>query len=286
MIKILKNTGIIWSLLSAFLWGTVFITGKFLMQNNLIDPISLSAIRFTLAGIILSLYTFKVRRSAFYKLKKQFFFNFFIFALIGITGMSVILLFGQKYTSANNSSFIMQMNPILMIILGIFWKIIPSKKNILGMIISVIGCLMLIDILTPVGFRIDIKNNFGDLLVASSAFCWALYSLMAKETVEIVGGLISTTWIINFGAIQLLLAAFLIPRDIYIDISISTITVILYLAIFPTAIAFLAWFKAMKRIDLSLLNIMQFISPIFTLILAYLFSSIRNDFNNYRYLCK
>jgi drug/metabolite transporter (DMT)-like permease len=40
---------------------------------------------------------------------------------------------------------------------------------------------------------------------------------------------------------------------------------ILYLL---TALAFFTWYEAMNKIELSLLNVMQYLSPIFTIILA------------------
>ncbi len=50
--------------------------------------------------------------------------------------------------------------------------------------------------------------------------------------------------------------------------TVSSWSVIVYLAIFPTALAFFAWFEAMDKIDLSLLNVMQYLTPVFTIILA------------------
>jgi drug/metabolite transporter (DMT)-like permease len=46
--------------------------------------------------------------------------------------------------------------------------------------------------------------------------------------------------------------------------------VILYLAVFPTAVAFFAWYEAMDKIELSLLNVMQYLTPVFTVALAWM----------------
>ncbi len=51
--------------------------------------------------------------------------------------------------------------------------------------------------------------------------------------------------------------------------SFSSWTLVLYMALFPTAIGFLAWFKAMEKINLSLLNVMQYLIPVFTIVMAW-----------------
>ncbi len=40
------------------------------------------------------------------------------------------------------------------------------------------------------------------------------------------------------------------------------------MALFPTALAFFAWYEAMRLIDLAVLNVMQYLTPVFTIILA------------------
>ena len=46
-------------------------------------------------------------------------------------------------------------------------------------------------------------------------------------------------------------------------------TAVIYLGVFPTAIAFFAWYEAMRLIKLSILNVMQYLTPIFTIALAW-----------------
>lgn len=46
--------------------------------------------------------------------------------------------------------------------------------------------------------------------------------------------------------------------------------VIIYLAVFPTAVAFFAWYEAMDKIELSLLNVMQYLTPGFSVALAWM----------------
>ena len=60
-------------------------------------------------------------------------------------------------------------------------------------------------------------------------------------------------------------------ESVIVPTSFSAWSLILYLAIFPTGIGFLAWFKAMEKINLSVLNVMQYMIPVFTIVMAWIF---------------
>ena len=71
------------------------------------------------------------------------------------------------------------------------------------------------------------------------------------------------------GGLELLLLRIFIPAPV-IWPGGGTWYYIAYLVLLPTAVAFFAWYEAMARIDLTLLNVMQYLTPIFTILLAWL----------------
>jgi drug/metabolite transporter (DMT)-like permease len=72
------------------------------------------------------------------------------------------------------------------------------------------------------------------------------------------------------GAGELIILRIIWPQPMIIPpvSSVSLWWLIIYLGIFPGGIAFFAWYEAMAKIELSLLNIMQYLTPVFTIILA------------------
>jgi drug/metabolite transporter (DMT)-like permease len=84
-----------------------------------------------------------------------------------------------------------------------------------------------------------------------------------------IDGYIATTWIMIFGGIETLILLFLLPIEPQVPSEAENWLKILYLAIFPTAMAFFAWYEAMARIPLAVLNVMQYLTPPMTIALAY-----------------
>lgn len=268
-------SGVIWSLASAFLWSTTFVCARYLMRDRMIDPVSLSFFRFFAGGVILLLFGYLFMRTKLFTLKTKDIPELALLAIFGVVGMSVLLFFGQQTTTAINTSMIMQINPVIIFLLGLLIGEKASLLKFAGIILSLTGCLLVVDVITMRGFAYDFNHLPGDLIIFASACCWAIYSVFGKNAVKRLGGFAVTTWTMLFGAIELLLLLMILPGERTVPNTGSSWCVIIYIAIFPTALAFFAWFEAMDKIDLSLLNIMQYLTPVFTIVLAWLILSER-----------
>lgn len=265
----MKYTGVFWSLTSAFLWSTTFVCARFLMRDRMIDPVSLSLIRFAAAGGILFLYGYFFMRTRLLAVTLRDVPGLAILSLFGVTGMSALLFLGQQSTTAINTSIIMQLNPVVIFFIGLGLGERASVRQFGGIILSLLGCGLVANMLTRTGFAYDFTHLTGDLLVFASACCWAIYSVFGKKTVQRLGGFSVTAWTMLFGAIELLAIFTLLPGERTMPATPASWSVIAYIAVFPTAVAFFAWFEAMNTIDLALLNVMQYLTPVFTILLAW-----------------
>lgn len=269
----LYQWGVFCSFASAFLWSTTFIGGRWLLKDNSIDPVSLSVIRFGVGGMLLFLFGCLFFRQRLFNVKLKDFLMLAWLSLWGIVGMSIFLFVGQRHTSAINTSMIIALSPILTMLLG---AIAGKRLNVFvicGMLISLTGCLLVLGVITQSGVAYKSGNVWGDLMVFSSGACWAVYAVFSGKTVERLGGYTATTWGMLIGFAELLIVLVLWPYPPEIPAMTQTVhwRVVLYIAVFPTAIAFFAWYEAMDIINLSLLNIMQYLTPLFTVLLAFLF---------------
>jgi drug/metabolite transporter (DMT)-like permease len=265
--------GVFCSFASAFLWSTTFIGGRWLLKDRSIDPVSLSVIRFGIGGILLFVFGYVFFRRKLFNISFRDILMLAWLSLWGIGGMSVFLFVGQMQTSAINTSMIIALSPILTMLLGTFAGKRLNAFMVCGMLISLTGCLLVLGVITQNGIAYKSGNVFGDLMVFSSAACWAVYAVFSGKTVERLGGYTATTWGMLIGFAELLIVRALWPWVLTIPSTAQTGQwwAVLYIAIFPTAIAFFAWYEAMDRINLSLLNIMQYLTPLFTVLLAFLF---------------
>lgn len=270
------NWGVFWSFLSAFLWSTTFVCARYLLAGRSVDPITLSALRFVLGGGFLLTIGWFWRRRQITAIRWQDFARCLLLALLGIVGMSVFLFFGQQRTGAINSSIIMQVSPVFIALLGLLIGERITLTGFGGILVSLVGTAMVMKLLTAHGFQMMFsQGSQGDLLVLAAAACWAVYSVFSKPLVNRIGGYASTTWVMVAGALELIILRWAWPAPAVWPDNIHKWMAVMYLALFPTAIAFFAWYEAMRLIKLSLLNVMQYLTPAFTILLAWAFLSER-----------
>ena len=259
--------GIFWSFISAFLWSTTFIGSRYLLGAEKIDPLSLSFIRFFIAGIILFIGACIICPKKLFTLSLKNICALFFLSLAGITGMGIFLLWGLSSTSAMNGSVLLATSPIFIMIMGIFIGEKISGQKVTGIILCLAGSMLVINLITSNGIFFDLSHLKGDILILSSALCWALYSVFGKKTVNELGGYVATTWVIIFGTVeQFIIICF--SSNITLPTTGPDWLIVTYIAIFPSAIAFFAYYEALRLIELSLLNTMQYITPICTIFIA------------------
>ncbi len=260
--------GLAWSLASAFLWSTTFVCARYLLADARTDPLTLSTARFLLGGLALlgigalrpGMLQLRLRPADLARLAGL--------ALCGLAGMSVLLFYGQKHTTAINSSMLMQLSPVFILILGIGIGERITRRNLAALLLSLCGTMLVVGIITPAGVSAPLAAARGDLLVLGGAFCWALYAILSKPTVQRLGGFTATTWVMLAGAAELLVLRLALPAEFIPPAGADAWAIIIYMALFPTALAFFAWYEAMRLIDLAVLNVMQYLTPVFTIVLA------------------
>ena len=274
--------GVFCSFFSAFTWGTSHLSGRWLMSNRYIDIISLCSIRYTLGGLLLLSMGMIFHRK---KILAVTFRDLLILSWLGFLGMvahTTLLLSGQESTSAINTSLILSLSPIMAMFIALFLGHKIGKTKAVGMTLSLFGCLMVIGVVGEHGFNYDGVNLYGDAVTFASAVCWALYVVFSAKTVIRLGGFTATTWSMLAGAVQFLLLQFIWQGEAHVPSSgeITQWMVILYTVLFPTVAGFYFWYEAMSKIKLSLLNIMQYLTPVITILLSYFILDERMTFLN------
>ncbi len=262
--------GVGWSLTSAFLWATTYVSGRYLMAAGSIDPVTLSMLRFLIGCALLMAAGALLFRKKLFAVSAADLARLSILGAFGVAGMSLFFFIGQKTVSAISSSLIMQTSPVMICFLSIFIGERLSMKGVTGTLISLIGCLFVIGV-----FNSGSEGIFGGLAVGClciflSAFCWAVYSVAGKPLVQKLGGFPATAWAMVFGAAEISVFWLFGPFEQSWPKSPIAWSVVAYIAVFPTAVAFLAWYEAMEWMPLALLNVMQYLTPVFTVVLAWL----------------
>ena len=267
-----ERVGIGLGVLATLLWSSAFISARYLMGSvpPRLDPMSLVFYRF-LIGSILVFAMAKVRgdslklRSAS-EIRQVIAVSFFLYFL-----MSYLNFYGQRTASATTAALFLESGPALIVII---WKLLrgksTSRAEIGAVIAGLIGCMMVLNIISADGIHYTTGSWLGELSLLGAAISWVIGSVYGQELMRSERRLALTGWCQVFAGAMVLPAALCNVSGIIIPTGWDAWGAIVLIGIFPTGLAFVAWSAAMPRLALWKLSMLQNLTPIFTLFGAWL----------------
>jgi drug/metabolite transporter (DMT)-like permease len=245
-----KNRAATYAIVAAALWGMSFPITKIGLEN--ISPILFAFLRYTIASLLFIFLLFFTKN--FYNIDTK---KFVFLGIVGVTLPTILQNIGLKYTTAYITGFLQSTGPIYTVILAyIFLSEKINIYKILGIFLAFVGVYLMV---RPEGGG----NLFGNLLILSSAISYSIGGIIAKD---LLNNGYKPLQIIAFSSI--FGTIFLIPMIFFEKISFeyASIKYILFLAIFTTFIAYLLWYSAMEKMEVSKLSFFTYLIPLFSLI--------------------
>ncbi len=259
-----NSKAIFFALLTIILWGTTAAVTKMLLGNisniQLLFYITLSA---TISTLAVSLF-YKKTNEIIALVKNQ---TLPIF-LLGFFGLGVyqycyVTSFANAPTASVN--VLNYMWPILIYVFSIIiLKDKLSWKHILSLTLGLLGVVIVITKGQFVAFENQYLPSYMMALIA--AFCWAIFSVINKQK-----GFdpISSVTLYNFSALILMFLLMLIKGKSFI-IPQSDLIGSVYIGVFPTAIAFITWIKALHLGKASMIANLGHLTPFISLVFIFL----------------
>ncbi len=229
--------------LSCFLWATNFVLGRLLRGS--VGPFTLTAARFTVAALIFAVLLRRVpaaerRIGAAWPLLLGM-------GLTGVFGFNSLLYSGLRTTTAANAALITGTTPL---VIGLMSALILREgftaRAGLGALVSLVGVAVIAGSgTTNIGaFRL----NPGDLLVLGAVAAWGLYSVLSRIATRARSSLSATALSTFLGLPFLLLAAAFEGSTRAPEISPGVIAAIIYIGLFPSVVAYMAWNEGVRRV--------------------------------------
>ena len=235
-----------------------------------LSPVNLAILRLFIASLIfLCLVLFQRKR--FSPIHKKDFFPLFLLGFIGVSVYHLSLNYGEQYISAGEASLIIATIPIFVVVLA---KIFLSERIDLKMIVGIIIALVGVAIISLWGnpdARIEIDYISGALAVVLSAFVGAVYTIAGKKMMNRYNPLSLTAYAFLIGNLGLI--PFISPSffEEVMQLSIITWASVLFLAIFPTVIAYTLWYSALEVKQASELSVFLYATPVLSTLLGAIF---------------
>jgi len=259
-------------LIATALWAGNAIAGRILVSSGAVSPITLSAVRWGLAALLLFPLGWRVfaSNSPLWQNKKRF----VLLGLFGVGSYNVLLYLALETSTAINVTLIGASMPIWMLFIGaVFYQTKPSVLQLLGALISLIGVAIVLtrgDLSTLLSMQMVV----GDLLIMLATILWACYSWMlsrpGKSTerqwpwaqflmAQVFVGLLWTGFFDGFE---------IAAGNAHLDLNIWTASLILFVAVGPSLIAYRCWGLGVNGAGPTVAAFFANFIPLFTAILS------------------
>lgn len=256
--------GYLFAVFTVMMWSLNLIYAKFLA--GILSPSEISFYRWIIGFfVMLPLAWRHIREESVILLK-----NWHLILLMALTGIGFqnwFIYVAGETADATTMSLISISGPIFLIILS-GQRI--GFLQIIGVLLAVIG---VIDII----LRGNINNLktfqfvIGDAYMLLSALMFALYAIVQKKVPRNVSPTAILTVAIGFAAIMFFFPALPELKLLHIkQISKLNMMIIIILGIFNSALAYLSWDIAIKRIGAVQTGMMYYTMPIFAICFAYI----------------
>jgi len=256
--------------LTALFWAGNFVLGR--SMHLVVSPIVMAEMRWLLALLIIFPFLLP-------KLKKnkaiilQHWPILTLLSILSVACFNTFIYLGLTITTATNATILQSVIPIAILILSAFWlKEAVSKQQWLGVFISLSGVLILIT-KGDISSLLDYSINQGDIYVLIAVFFWAIYSILLRYRPAELDGFTFFGITVLIGSIALLPFS-LIEYHYYSPVIVwknSTVLTILYMAIFPSILAYIFWNKGVSELGAAKAGLFIHLMPCFGLILSSVF---------------
>ena len=261
-------SGYMMALTAVFFWSINIIIASYFATT--LEPFEIAFGRWFVACLILVPMAWKGLKQNFLLLLK----HWSLVVSLAVTGIvldNTLIYYSGKTASAIDMGVLDVTGPIFLVILSrIFLKTPISGHQIVGLLISLLGVLVII-LHGNLKQIMHFKFVSGDFIMLLNTFCFAVYSLLqAKRPPQISQSVMLAAT--AFIGVIILLPFLFITVGIHKLAHLHTIDfgIFLYLGVFNSVISYLCWNSALARIGNIKTSIIYYLLPLFSCVEAYL----------------
>ena len=254
------------ALFAVIVWGGSFIATKIAVGQ--ISPIAVVWIRFAI-GIPMILFAVIIRRQFAFPKGSEWLY----FTLLGFLGISLhqwLQSNGLKTAQATTTAWIVSTSPAFIAVLG--WLVLKEKLNFLqsvGIVLAMVGVLAVVSKGDLSTIAVGKFGTYGDFLILISSVNWAVVSTLSRRGLKNHPSTRMTFWMMTIGWL-ITSVAFLTNKN-YTEIpqlDSRGWMAMIYLGIFTTGLAYVAWFDALGQLPAAQTGVFLFVEPLASMVVA------------------
>lgn len=246
---------------SIFLWASAFVGIRIALEGYSPGPLAL--FRFLVASVCMAFIYHNQKETIYMPWRDRV--QLLIAGMAGIGIYNICLNYGEISVSAGVASFIIGLMPASTVLLSFI--ILKEKLNAgvwMGVLISLFGLFLI-----ALGEGTHASMRQGILLILISAFMGSVLTIMKKRLLKIYSPIAIISWIMWGGTLLLLMFFPGLIKEFPIANHQATIAVV-YMGIFPAAIAYLAWGYVLKNMSASQASLSLYALPLASTLLGFI----------------
>ncbi len=249
------------------LWGSSFVAVKIALSE--VSPLGVVAARAVLGLATLSLVLALSRPARTAEARRGDPAKMVFLGVLGVVLQTGLQAFALRLTSAQNAGWLVTLIPIFTALLSALFlrEAFPVLKSA-GVALGFAGAL-LVTLSGPGAGSFALPSTRGDLLMLLSAFNWAVYTLVARDLFVRRGALRTTVRILAAGTVAAVALYLTVGgAEELRTVSLKGWVALAFLGVGCTALAFLAWARALERLEPGTLTAFQYLQPLVTVFVA------------------
>lgn len=247
------------------MFGMAPVLGKFALQT--FSPYSI--VGFRVGGAAVAFYFLQRFGGTLALERTKDYFQFAIFALVGIVLNQLLFFKGLSLTTAVNTSLIAVTIPVFTIFIGyLLGKDTLTWLKTLGLVVAGTGVVILVD---PTKASFSSDTTLGDICIILNSLAWAFYIVVSKDLLLRYGVLKAMAWLFIFASIiNVPFGFYFLPENVT-EVGIIPWLFVLGLVLFPTIIAYYSNAWALARVEPSIVSVYVYLQPLIGFIFAVIF---------------
>jgi len=255
--------------LSSLFWAGNFVLGRAVKAS--VPPVGLAFWRWAIALAILLPFAAPHLRAQWPLLRRHWRL-LTVYGILGVTCFNTFIYIGLHYTTAINALLVNSVIPVLIIVLSRFLAHTPvTRRQAAGILLSLTGVVTII-CRADAGLLLSLQINRGDLWVLMAVVSWSFYTFLLRKR---PAGLDPMSFLSAIMIIGLVVLAPFYAGEIFqggrVVTDAATCGSILYLAIFPSILAFIFWNHAVGEVGPNKAGLFLHLMPVFGAVLSSVF---------------
>ncbi|KAB7705857.1 EamA family transporter [Bacillus aerolatus] len=274
-----RSKGMVMVLASALFWGASGVVAQFLFQQQGISVEWLVTVRLLFAGLLLLIFAaVKEKKPVFDIWRDRFSWpSLILFSLFGMLGVQYTFFAAINNGNAATATVLQYLAPVLIVLyLAIRSKARPASKEVIAVVLSVLGTFFLVTGGNPNELAISREALFWGL---SSAVALAFYTLHPLQLLQRWGSVLVVGWGMTVAGISF---SFFHPPWIFEGtLSLSTIAAVAFVIIFGTLLAFYFYLESLNYLRASETSLLACAEPLSAVFLSVILLGVQFGFGEW-----